>query len=301
MRSFVVCYRTQENGVEVEVGLKAGIKGGITAIVARPLACVAGALVVIFSTVISGTLVASASSVIATNVQIPAGGAVSKIKIPRSALPSNSSDNIATTLPAGTSLARAQAWLAGLISYRQTALFAAQNAISSSRSVSPANRAQLVALEQATASRLNTIAIRSLSVVSVAQATSQAGEVVNLQILNVVVPQLRLLAHVSGILGLLTQVSSNESAAATAIAISHQPQAVLRTERQLDATVQSLARTATDSLLSTQRLLYALVPANATAAATTFGSAKSAAATAVSQLHLANSDLRQLVSQLVGN
>lgn len=281
--------------------MKAGIKGGITAIVARPLACVAGALVVISSTVISGTLVASASSVIVPNIQTTAGGATHGIKIPRSALPSNSSDNIATTLPAGISLAEAQAWLAGLISYRQTALFEAQNAISSSRGVSPANRAQLVALEQATASRLNTIAIRSLSVVRVAQVTSQAGEVVNLQILNVVVPQLRLLAHVSGILGLLTQVSSNESAAATAIAISHQPQAVLRTERQLDATVQSLARTATDSLLSTQRSLYALVPVNATVAATTFGSAKSAAATAVSQLHLADSDLRQLVRQLVGS
>lgn len=215
-------------------------------------------------------------------------------------MPSSSSDNIEIAFPAGITVARAQEWLAGLISYRQTSLFAAQNMITSSRNISAANRAQLINLEQSIASRLNTIAIRSLSDQNISQVTVQAGAIVNLEILNVSVPQLRLLARVDGVLGLLAQLSSNENAAATAIAISHQPQSVLRTARQLDSTVQSLAHNTTTSLFSTQRTLFQLTAASEATASATFTSGKAADVAALTQLHLANDDLRQLVSLLAG-
>ena len=214
-------------------------------------------------------------------------------------LPPVTQDNPSFSLPSGVTLSRAQGWLSRVILVRQTALLSLSAALTSDHLIQAGDRAQLTSLIDSAMARLNTIATGMSGDASVAAVRRQAQQVMGLQVFNVLEPQIRLLSRVDLSLGLAAQLSAKESSAAAAIAISRATAASLHSEQTLDQTVKSLAQAITSELATAQGALLAL-PGSSYAVASAFSGAKVALATAYSQLRLANTDLRNLVVQLVG-
>jgi len=214
-------------------------------------------------------------------------------------LPPVSPDNPLAILPSGVTFSRAQGWLSRVILIRQTALLSLSNSLTTERMIQTGDRAQLTALIDAAMARLNAIATATAGDTTVATVRRQAAQVMSLQILNVTVPQVRLLSRVDFLMGLAAQLSAKESSAAAAIAISRATASSLHSEQTLDQTVKSLAKAIISELQSAQSALLAL-PGSSGTDATAFSDAKVALSTATAQLRLANSGLMHLVVQLVG-
>jgi len=214
-------------------------------------------------------------------------------------LPPVSPDNPLAILPSGVTFSRAQGWLSRVILIRQTALLSLSNSLTTERMIQTGDRAQLTALIDAAMARLNAIATATAGDTTVATVRRQAAQVMSLQILNVTVPQVRLLSRVDFLMGLAAQLSAKESSAAAAIAISRATASSLHSEQTLDQTVKSLAQAIISELQSAQSALLAL-PGSSGTDATAFSDAKVALSTATAQLRLANSGLMHLVVQLVG-
>ncbi|HVB01987.1 MAG TPA: hypothetical protein VNE42_12105 [Acidimicrobiales bacterium] len=214
-------------------------------------------------------------------------------------LPPVSPDNPLVILPSRVTLSRAQGWLSRAIIIRQTALLSLSNSLTTERMIQAGDRSQLTELIDVAMATLDAIATAASGDTTVATVWRQAEQVMSLQVLNVTVPQVRLLSRVDFWIGLAAQLSAKESSAAAAIAISRPTASSLQSEQTLDQTVKSLAQAITSELQSTQNALLAL-PGSSDTDAAAFSDAKVALSTATGQLRLANSDLMYLVVQLAG-
>ncbi|HUY07472.1 MAG TPA: hypothetical protein VMU99_09465 [Acidimicrobiales bacterium] len=215
-------------------------------------------------------------------------------------LPPVSPDSSSAVLPPGVTLSEAQGWFSRAILVRQSALLSLVNSLTTKIMIQESNRSQLTDLVDLAMARLNSLAAGAADDTSVAMVASQVSQVMNLRVLNLLVPQVHLLANVDVLIGLAAQLSEKESSAAAAIAISRVTLPSLHSEQVLDETLKSLAATIISELGSTQGSLLALSGSPVSAKATTFSNAKISLATAAAQLRLANLDLSKLVAQLVG-
>lgn len=213
-------------------------------------------------------------------------------------LPPVSPDNPLVSIPTGVTFSRAQGWLSRVILVRQAALLSLSKSLTAQNVILASDRVQLSALIGSALTRLNTIANDASSDTTVAAVRHQARQVMNLQILNLVVPQVHLLSRVDSLRGLAAQLSANESAAAASIAISRATASSVNSEQALDQTIKSLAQAITSELQLTQDALLSR-PGSADIAAGVFANAKVSLLTASSQLRIANTDLRNLVVHLV--
>lgn len=255
-----------------------------------------------------GLTVGAAPVALASSTSISAGHGVSSGKttvysskrtVKSALLPPVALDKPLVALPPGVTLSQAQGWLSQVILVRQTALMSLTSSLMTDRMIQPTDRVQLTAFIDATMARLNAIATDASGDTSVITLRHQAEQVMNLQVFNATAPQVHFLTRVDILIGLAAQLSTKESSAAAAIAISRATSTSLRSEQTLDQTVKSLAQAITSELQSTQAALFAL-PRSSDTDAAAFTNAKIALSTASAQLRLANTDLRNLVVQLVG-
>lgn len=217
-----------------------------------------------------------------------------------SPLPSVFQDDSQVTLPLGISLSRAQGWLSRVIAVRESALRSLSGPLIANPVIQPSDRAQLTTLIDTSLATLDAISSEVSGDTSVNAVRRQSLEVMNLEVLGVRMSQVHLLERVDVLVGLADQLSAKESSAAAAIAISHATAATLRAEQTMDHTVKSLAQTISSELGSTQTALLAL-PGTPLMNVAAFSNAKLVLSTASAQLRLANTDLRELVIQLVGH
>jgi hypothetical protein len=215
-------------------------------------------------------------------------------------MPSTTSDNITVALPPGTTFSQATSWLAQVISARQSALFGVQTFLSTLSNLSSSDRAVVVAMEQTVSSQLNLIAIRSLQDQSMGDVLSQTNAIVNMQILQVDVPQERMLARVDSLAGAANLLVANENSAESAIAVTHQSRSAIRAEEALGVTVQSLAHSVITSMSATQKVLLAVTSSDPSDAFTTFTATGKAISAAYTSLQTAQDDLGTLVGDLAG-
>ncbi len=216
-----------------------------------------------------------------------------------SQLPPVSQDNPLVSLPIGVTLSQAQSWLSRVILIRQTALLSLSASLATDHVILASDRAQLVALIDAAMARLNAIATGMTGDANVAAVRRQAQQVMGILVFNTLEPQIRLLSRVDVALAFAAQLSAKESSAAAAIAISRANAASVHAELTLDSTIKSLAQAITSELTAAQSALLAL-SGSSDADSAAFTSTKVTLSTAYSQLRVANTDLRNLVVQLVG-
>jgi hypothetical protein len=195
-------------------------------------------------------------------------------------------------------LSRVSAWLDQLISVRQQALVQLQGTVEGANQLGRVDRTQLTAIVTAATSQLSTISTRALNDERVSSVATQAQLIINLQILGVIVPQVRDLSRADVLFNKTQTLSSKESAAVAAIAITHQSSAQVASEQTLDVAVQSLVGSNLTTLELYQHALEGLSAQSRVTAPGIFAGALTTITTSTKQLSTAERDLRLLVRDL---
>jgi len=215
--------------------------------------------------------------------------------------PSPRADDTAPVIPAGASVARAQAWLTKALSLRLEALSAESIAAGVARNLSAAHRTALntiIATDRSGLTRLST-GLASETTIAELQATADAM-VLDYRVFSLLVPQVSGVILADRELADAVSLAALEPSMQTAITTEERTGNRAAVARRIYARLVALLGAAEASTGATATALLALTPENGTPASTTLATSSSALAAAGLQVVSAEVDVRRIVKILGG-